>query len=58
MHKTLLTAFSNTSSDNLKSKIENRKVVGAYHPRYRIRAVWGEGRGSAAEENPRIGFLS
>ena len=28
MHKALLTAFSNSSSDNLKSKIENRKLVG------------------------------
>ncbi|SRR5713226_1929538 len=28
MHKTLLTEFSNSSSDNRKSKIENRKWVG------------------------------
>jgi len=28
MHKTLLNAFSNSSSDNRKSKIQNLKLVG------------------------------
>ena len=52
MHKTLLTAFSNSSSDNLKSKIENRKLVGLITLVIAFALCGAEGPGAAAEESP------
>jgi putative tryptophan/tyrosine transport system substrate-binding protein len=58
MHKTLLTAFSNSSSDNLKSKIENRKLVGLIILVIAF-ALYGARAGAQQPKKiPRIGFLS
>ena len=52
MHKAFLTAFSILRSDNLKSKIQNRKWAGLFAIVVALTIVRGEGRGAAAEESP------
>ena len=58
MHKTLLTAFSNSSSDNLKSKIENRKLVGLITLVIAFALCGARAGAQQPKKIPRIGFLS
>ena len=58
MHKTLLTAFSNSSSDNLKSKIENRKWVGLVALAVAFALCGAVAQAQQAKKVPRIGYLS
>jgi putative ABC transport system substrate-binding protein len=58
MHKTLLTAFSNSSSDNLKSKIENRKLVGLIILVIAFALCGARAEAQQPKKIPRIGFLS
>ena len=58
MHKTLLTAFSNSSSDNLKSKIENRKLVGLITLVIAFALCGARAEAQQPKKIPRIGYLS
>jgi putative tryptophan/tyrosine transport system substrate-binding protein len=58
MHKTLLTAFSNSSSDNLKSKIKNRKLVGLVALAVNFIGLAGGVEAQQPKKVPRIGYLS
>ena len=58
MHKTLLTAFPNSSSDNLKSKIENRKLVGLITLVIAFALCGARAESQQSKKLPRIGYLS
>ena len=54
-----MNAFPSKSlSDNRKSAIQNRKWAGLFAIVCRVHGVRGEGRGAAANQSPRIGYLS
>ena len=66
MHKTLLTAFSNSSSDNLKSKtctesrrsIQNRKWLGLSVIAFVLVVTGAVAQAQQPTKIPRVGFLS
>jgi len=58
MLKALLTAFSNSSSDNLKSKIENRKLVGIVALGVAFAMCGAVASAQQPKKVPRIGYLS
>ena len=58
MHKGLLTAFSNSSSDNLKSKIKNRKLVGLVALAVNFVGLAGGVEAQQPKKVPLIGYLS
>src|SRR5262245_50780151 len=58
MHKRLLTAFSNSSSDNLKSKIENRKLVGFITLVIAFALCGARAESQQPKKAPLIGYLS
>ena len=58
MHKALLIAFSNSSSDNLKSKIENRKLVGIVAIAVAFVLYGAVAQAQQPKKVPRIGYLS
>ena len=58
MHKTLLTAFLNSSSDNLKSKIKNRKSVGIVAVAVAFALCGAVAQAQQPKKVPRIGYLS
>ena len=58
MHKILLTPFSNSSSDNLKSKIENRKWAGLFAIVLALTLVGARAERQQPAKVPRIGYLT
>src|SRR5262245_39463908 len=57
MNKTLRNRFSNSCSDNRKSKIQNRKLVGIVTLAVILTVCWVRAEAQQAGKVPRIGFL-
>ena len=58
MHKTLLTAFSNSSSGNRKSKIQNRKLAGIIALVVTFALLGAVASAQQSKKVARIGFIS
>ena len=58
MHKTLLNLFLNSSSDNRKSKIKNRKWAGLFAIVVALTACGARAEAQQPKKVPRIGYLA